>query len=124
MFRSFSYLITGTERQHTQVSQAIVNHLRLIERWMLPHFSDRGLSATAYIEGTHMDRNRTWGSDVEILTKAHMLNTCVYVYDPRYRGWDRYGPHNVDRTLSSDITDISMFIRHPPHHFDVVCAIT
>ena len=48
---------------------------------MLPHFSDRGLSATAYIEGTHMDRNGTWGSDVDILTLAHMLNTCVYVYD-------------------------------------------
>ena len=66
---------------------------------MLPHFSDRGLSATAYIEGTDMDRNGTWGSDVEILTLAHMLNTCVYVYvyDPICRSWDRYGPHNVDR---------------------------
>ena len=47
---------------------------------ILPHFSDRGLSATAYIEGTAMHRNGgTWGSDVEILTLAHMLNTCVYV---------------------------------------------
>ena len=42
---------------------------------MLPHFSDRGLSATAYIEGTHMDRNGTWDSDVKILTLAQMLNT-------------------------------------------------
>ena len=47
LFRSVSYLISGTERQHMQVRQAILNHLRLIERWMLPHFSDRGLSATA-----------------------------------------------------------------------------
>ena len=23
-------------------------------------------------EGTHMDRNRTWGSDVEILTYIHV----------------------------------------------------
>ena len=100
---------------------------------MLPHFNDRGLNATAYIEGTYMDRNGTWGSDVEILILVHMLNTClyvcmcvcvyVYVYDPEYRTWDRYGPHNVDRTLSSDVTDMSMFIRHPPDHFDVVCAI-
>ena len=50
LFRSFSYLITGTEQQHAQVRQAIVNHLRFIENWMLPHFSDRGLSATAYCE--------------------------------------------------------------------------
>ena len=70
-----------------------------------------------------MDRKGTWGSDVEILTLTHMLNTCVYVFDPRYGSWDQYGPHNVDWTLSSDITDMSMFIRRPPHHFDV-CAIT
>ena len=101
MFCSFSYLITGTERQHAQVRRAILDHLHLIEHWMLPHFGDRGLSATAYIGGTHMDRNGTWGSDIEILTLAHMLNTCVYVYDPIYRSWDRYGPHNVDRNYSN-----------------------
>ena len=56
---------------------------------MLPHFSDRGLSATAYIENTDMDRNGTWGSDVEILTLAHnMLNTCVYIYDAVGIGMD------------------------------------
>ena len=47
---------------------------------MLPHFSDRCLSATAYIEGTHMDRNGTWGSDVEILTLAHYVkHLCVCI---------------------------------------------
>ena len=80
LFHSFSYLITGTERQHAQVRWAIVNHLHQIEHWILPHFSDQGLSSTAYIEGSCIDRNGTWGSDVEILTLAHMLNTCVYVY--------------------------------------------
>ena len=33
-------------------------------------------------------------------------------------------PHIVDRTLSSDITDMSMFIRNPRDHFAVVRAIT
>ena len=54
LFCSFSYLRKKTERQHTQVCRAIVNHLRLIENWMLPQFSDRGLNATMYIEGTHI----------------------------------------------------------------------
>ena len=80
LFRSFSYLITGTERQHAQVRRTIVNHFRLIEHWMLPHFSHQYPSATEYIEGTHMDRNGTCGRDIEILTLAHVLNTCVYVY--------------------------------------------
>ena len=91
---------------------------------MLPHFNHPYQSATEYIESTHMDKNKTWGSNVDILTLALMLNTCVYVYDPSRRTWDQYVPHNVDRTLSSDITDMSMFIQHLPDHFDVACAIT
>ena len=43
---------------------------------------------------------------------------CVYMYvcDPSRRTWDQYGAHNVDWTLSSDIIDMSMFIRHIHDH--------
>ena len=87
-------------------------HLRCIEGWMLPHFSTPYSSATEYIDSSNMDRNGTWGTDTEILTLAHtcMLNTCVYVYDPSCTSWKRYGPHNVDQTLSSlvDINPIKL----------------
>ena len=75
--RNCSVPFPGTERQHVQVRRAILNHFCLIEHWMLPHFSHWYPSATEYIEGTHMDRNGTWGSDIEI---AHMLNTCMCMY--------------------------------------------
>ena len=38
-------------------------------------------------------------------------------------GVHSYGPHNVDRSLSSNVTEMSMYIRHPPDHFDVVCSV-
>ena len=73
LFRSFSYLITGTEQQHIQVREVILNHLCRIQHWMLNHISTEYSSAIEYIRGTNMDRNGTWGSDIEILTLAHML---------------------------------------------------
>lgn len=57
-----------------------------------------------YVDGT-------WSTDIEILTSAHILsNTCVYVYNVHLRSWSGYGPHTVDWSLSSDITDMSMLI--------------
>ena len=97
LFRSFSYVITGTERQHAQVREAILSHLRNIEHWMIGHHISPEYSSVAqYIMGTRMDRNGIWATDIEILTLAHMLNTCVYVYNPRDGSWNRYGPHNVE----------------------------
>ena len=61
LFHSFTYLTIGIERQHTQVRLAILNHLRRIERWMLPFFRMQYSSATKYISGTNMERNRGGG---------------------------------------------------------------
>ena len=123
LFRSFSYLITGTQRQHAQVREAILNHLCRIEHWMISHMDLQYSSALEYIRETNMDMDGTWATDIEILTLAHMLNTNVYVYKTYYHWWDRYGPDNVDRSLSTDITDMSMYLRNPSDHFDVVSSI-
>ena len=72
---------------------------------MLPHFNHLYQSATEYIESIHMDKNRTWGLDVEILILAHMLHTYVLCHPSRCT-WDWCGPHNVDWTLSSDIRHV------------------
>ena len=56
-----------------------------------------------------MDRNFTWGTDIEILTMAHLLNTRVFVYNTVHENWGVYSPHNVDRSLNEpDITHMSM----------------
>ena len=40
------------------------------------HLNSRYTSIDEYIHDTEMDRNFTWGTDVEMLTMAHLLNTC------------------------------------------------
>ena len=38
---------------------------------MLPHFSMSYSSVTKYINGTNMDRNGTWGTDIEVILKLY-----------------------------------------------------
>ena len=124
LFRSLSYIITGTEAQHLQVRETLLSHLVSIEDMMIGHhISGEYSSVVEYIRGTNMDWNGTWGTDIELMTTSHMLNTSLSMYDTVSGTWTTYGPHNVDRSLSTNVTEMSMYIRHPPDHFDVVCSV-
>ena len=122
LFRALSFIITGSEEQHTLVREAILHHMLQIAHFMLSHHINDHSSVSEYIQHTGMGQDGTWGTDIEILTLAHLLNTCIFVYTTEQCNWWRYGPQNVDRSLNVDITSISMFIRNPGQHFDVVCS--
>ena len=56
------------------------------------HISGEYSSVVKYIRGTNMDRNGTWGTDIELMTASHMLNTSLsmtqwylnYIWTPQY----------------------------------------
>ena len=124
LFRSFSYIITGSQEQHMAVRRAILNHMVQIAHFLLfHHMPSQYLSIQEYIQHTHMDRDSAWGSDLEILTLCHLLGTCIFSYDTEAKAWYRFSPHDIDRTLNDDVTQRAIYIRHPPNHFDVVCGI-
>ena len=60
-----------------------------------------------------MDREGSWGTEVEMLTLAHFLQTPVLVYNTEHEGWSRYSPRNVDVALDDDVTQMSMYLWHP-----------
>ena len=78
LFRSFSYIITGSEEQYRRVREVILNHMVDIGHFILFHHLPPRYTS---IHDTEMDRNFTWGTDVEMLTMAHLLNPCVFVYN-------------------------------------------
>ena len=53
------------------------------------------------------------GTDIELITAFHMLNTSLSMYDTVSGTWSTYGPHNVDRSLSANVTEVFMYNRHP-----------
>ena len=64
---------------NSDIRAAIVNHMPNIEGHLARGWFHRNYqTAREYIAGERMDRNRTWGTDVEIVTIADLLRTKVY----------------------------------------------
>ena len=74
-------------------------------------------SVKDYIQHTRMDHDGVWGTNVEMLTLAHLINSPVYCYDASqpHHIWAAYFPNGVDRTIlgSSHCTFIS-------HHLETI----
>ena len=87
------------------------------------HISNRYDAVEDYISDSKMDQDSTWGTEVEMFTLAHLLNTAIFLYNAVDKCWWRFSPYFVDRTLIDDDTARAMYIRHLPGHFDVVWSI-
>ena len=136
LFRSFSYIITGSEEQHMLVRHAIIAHMRSLGEysnfWQV-HLSDiheRGLEQ--YSEETAMEYSGEWGSSVEIIALAHLLNIPVYTYctGGPSDGWRAYKPGAAYGMLDlsqDDLDSMAMYVHHRYHphnsHYEVVTAI-
>ena len=145
MLRAFSFIITDSEDQHMQVRHAIVRHMRVIGsalwesqissllrnlRCIGEVSGENSQSGTEfmtggidrYIAATGMDRDKTWGSEVEIMVLSHLLNAAVYTYDTN-NGWSKYIPANVYGrfNVSSHVDSLmTMYVRHNVNHYDLV----
>ena len=148
MFRSLSFIITGSEDQHMDVRRAIIRHMRdignvLWESQISPLLNnlrsigevsvgnnqspnaDHMAGINQYIAATRMDHDKTWGSEVEIMVLAHLLDTAVYSYDTA-RGWNRYTPANVygQFDVSTRVnSQMAMYVRYNINHYDVVTSV-
>ena len=67
------------------------------------------------------------GTNVEMLTLAHFINSPVYCYDVSqpHHIWAAYFPNGVDRTIPRDIRKQSLYIYFTPSgdHFNVITSI-
>ena len=54
-----------------------------------------------------MDQDSAWGTDIEMLTLAHLLNTSILSYSVEHGSWQRYSPFHVDSSLVDDFQQMS-----------------
>ena len=82
MFRSLSYIITGSQAQHERLRTKIIQHMHGIAPLIIGHIrgrsQDRYTTVGEYIQGSGMDKTGVWGTDIELLTLAHLLETCIF----------------------------------------------
>ena len=121
LFRAFAKIITGSEQDHYAVRISILSYMITIGHLLLGHHLARDdASVQEYIARTRMDWDGIWGTEVEICTLAHMLHIHIYSYQVSSANWIKYGPDVLDCSLSADIRDVSMYIKHRYNHFMVV----
>ena len=123
LFRAFSYVITGRQVYHTKVREQIINHMRHIEHFLLPHMKTSLDSYLATCK-SHMTRNGVWGTDIEILSATSLLSTDVFVYT---KIGDTYKWQKFSRTMpdgKKPENDCSIYLNHSHGiHYDVVLDV-
>ena len=68
----------GSEEQHMAVRTAILNHMIDIAHFLLGHHIPPQYSSVQdYIQDKGMDQPHIWGTDVEIVTLAHLLTRYI-----------------------------------------------
>ena len=79
-FRAVSFILTGVEKHHFAVRQAICN-------FIAAHYHDLNLFLDKYKDGedylidTEMRKDATWGTELEIIVTATMAKRDVIVYN-------------------------------------------
>ena len=86
-FRAMSFILTGVEKHHFVVRQAICDFIEV-------HYDDLNLFLEEYKDGeeylikTKMRNDATWGTELEIIAMATMARRDVIVYN--HTGYLRY----------------------------------
>ena len=71
LFRALAHIITGSEEQHMDVRHGIVSHMRTIRNLLVGGHVREG-DIDTYIDSSRIEHDHEWGTDVEILTLAHI----------------------------------------------------
>ena len=87
VLRQWKTSLILTYKNHRLVREAILHHMLQIAHFMLSHHINDHSSVSEYIQHTGMDQDGTWGTDIEILTLAHLLNTCIFVCTTEQCNW-------------------------------------
>ena len=73
MFRSVSYVMTGSQEQHLEGSAKTLEHMETIAPLVLGHIRGRSSamskfsSVKEYVQYTKMDKRGTWGTEIQLL---------------------------------------------------------
>jgi len=118
LFPALSYGVTGRQVYHTQMRAQIVNHMKHIENFLLPHINS---SLHSYLANSQMARNGVWGTDIEILSAASPLSTdiCVYTQFGDTYKWLKFSRTMIDGKKPEN--SWSIYLNQSKRiHYDVV----
>ena len=116
-FRAVSFSISGTEKNHVNLRDQIVDHMSspAISASLKGYLSE---DVGDYLERNKMRDNAVWATDAEIMGAASHLHSDIFVYtlSGESNKWLKY-----PSTFCLDSSSASaLYIRNESEHFDVV----
>lgn len=110
LFRTLSHVLTNSEDSYKDLRKLICD--RIISNGQRYLGSQ---SANDYIKSSQMDRDRVWGTDVELQAASDLLETRIYCFGPQLGGnaWVEFNPE----TCSSEE---GIFIINLESHFEPI----
>ena len=115
-FRAVSFILTGVEKHHFVVRQAICDFIA-VHYHDLNLFLDKYKDGKEYLIDTEMRKNATWGTELEIIATATMAKRDTIVYN--HTGYLRYqSPFAQGKSIECFFID-----NRAGGHFNVILEI-
>ena len=122
-YRSIAFAITGSQRQHLAVRQAIVDHMLVVGDVLTGNSS---IGIEEYITNNSVERPGTWATENEIYAVCHLLRIDLHVYSDVQGDWLKihhvpWTPHWILETFqtcrsisTTHIVTMKCFSLYPP----------
>ena len=129
LFRSLSKALLGTENFHYRIRTTLFGFIYVNSKVFLPHIEQRhkrNVEIKQYC--IEMDTNGIWGTDIELLAVATMLQAPIYTYtqfhDSQEYQWSRYHslaqPSQVVCDYVPSIRKLVHVTKPPNYHLELL----
>ena len=85
LFQALYYTVTGAEGQHFRLRSVIVEHMRSLAQSVHGLYLEGNLmmqeSLEEYLVQSDMQCNGVWGTDVEVVVAAHLLDVNLAIFN-------------------------------------------
>ena len=121
LFRSFSYVITGSEEHHLDIRHWVCEYINLY-REKIEKFSGK----QNYVSVSKMAKPGVWGTDIEIMAVGSILDTNVYTYTKHGSSqcWLKLSKSALGTpSLIRNKSDRQIYLYHSGSHFEPTVSI-
>ena len=124
LFRTISFIMSGSEDNHLEVRKALVQHMEESSSLnvSLPQLFDAH-TVHEWIIQNGMRNSGTWGSQIEIRAASHWLRIPIYTFIVQFRTWYQYLPSFGEPLYHMIPPHPAIYINHPTNHFEPVLSV-